>query len=414
MISRERLLLSLSHKEPDRVPIDLGATPSSNISAIAYNRLKKELGLLKNGTRVYDVCQQVVLPENEILDRFGVDVIDIAQAWNTDDENWNETVLSDGSRALYPAWFDFRKQPDGSMTAHLKDGTAAGMMPQGATYFDQLIFPYMDGYPADYCSLEKDMVKVTWSAFAHAPWDSAAEPGFWEQLREKAIYLRENTDKALMLVCGCNLFEWGTFLRRMDNFLMDLLCEQGEVEKLLDALMAVHMKTLEKACRYVGDVVDIIRFGDDLGLDTGPFMKPDIYRKIFKKRHAKLCSYVKKHSSMKILFHSCGSLYKLLPDLIEAGFDIINPVQTSAADMEPKRLKKEFGSDIVFWGGGADTRKVLNRGTVQEVVEDVKRRLDIFMPGGGYVFNTVHNIMPDCPPENIIAMFEAVQKYGVY
>jgi uroporphyrinogen decarboxylase len=211
-----------------------------------------------------------------------------------------------------------------------------------------------------------------------------------------------------MVVAGCNLFEWGTFLRRIDNFLMDLLAEPEQVERLLDALVAIHLRTLEKVCAAVGDVADIIRFGDDLGMNTGPFMSPATYRSLFKPRHALLCDYVHKHSKMHTFLHSCGSIHALLPDLIDAGFEIINPVQTLCHDMEAERLKQDFGKDITFWGGGADTRSILNHGTPQEVKDDVRRRIDIFAPGGGFVFNTIHNILGDVPPENIEAMFEAV------
>jgi uroporphyrinogen decarboxylase len=162
----------------------------------------------------------------------------------------------------------------------------------------------------------------------------------------------------------------------------------------------------------VGDVVDIIRFGDDLGTDQGPFMAPDIYRNLFKPRHTILCNYVKEHSQMHTFLHSCGSIYKLLPDLIEAGFEVINPVQTNTRDMEPERLKQEFGQELAFWGGGVNTRHVLNQGTPAEVKADVKRNLEVFAPGGGYVFNTIHNILPDVPPENVVAMFEAVEEFN--
>jgi uroporphyrinogen decarboxylase len=176
--------------------------------------------------------------------------------------------------------------------------------------------------------------------------------------------------------------------------------------------MEVHLQTLENICKAVGDVADIIRLGDDLGTDTGPFMAPKTYRKLFKPRHTILCDYVKKHSQMHTFLHSCGSIYKLLPDLIEAGFEIFNPVQTNVRDMEPARLKKEFGRDVTFWGGGADTRHILNRGTPDDVRSNVRQSLAIFAPGGGYVFNTIHNIMPDVPPENILAMYEAIEEFN--
>ncbi len=193
---------------------------------------------------------------------------------------------------------------------------------------------------------------------------------------------------------------------------MDLVLEPVQVERLLDALMELHLATLDMVCQAVGDVADILRFGDDLGMDSGPFMSPKTYRSLFKPRHTILCDYVHTHSQMHTFLHSCGSIYRLLPDLIEAGYDIINPVQTGTRDMEPERLKKEFGQDITFWGGGADTRHVLNRAQPQQVKDHVKRRIDIFGPGGGFVFNTVHNILPDVPPENIVAMFEALDESG--
>ena len=172
------------------------------------------------------------------------------------------------------------------------------------------------------------------------------------------------------------------------------------------------LAALEKVCAAVGDVCDILRFGDDLGMDSGPFMPPAMYRRFFKPRHAQLCDYVHRHSGMKTFLHSCGSLYELMPDLIEAGYDVINPVQTTCRDMEPERLKREFGAHITFWGGGCDTRRVLNRGTPDEVRRHVLERMEIFAPGCGFVFNTVHNILPEVPPANIVAMYEAVAEFN--
>jgi uroporphyrinogen decarboxylase len=189
---------------------------------------------------------------------------------------------------------------------------------------------------------------------------------------------------------------------------MDLLEEPENVEALLDALMEKHLATLEKVCAAVGDVCDILRFGDDLGMNTGPFMSPATYKNIFKPRHAMLCDYVHKHSGMKTFLHSCGSIYRLMPDLIEAGYDVINPVQTVTQDMEPERLKREFGNDITFWGGGMNTRAILNHAAPQQVYDYARRMIDIFAPGGGFVFNQEHNVMPDVPPENLIAMYKAV------
>jgi len=193
---------------------------------------------------------------------------------------------------------------------------------------------------------------------------------------------------------------------------MDLVAEPEKAEALLDALMERHLAVLEKACRAVGDVADLIRFGDDLGGNGGPLMSPRTYRQLFKPRHTTLCDYVHEHSRMKTFLHSCGSIRALMPDLIEAGYDVINPVQTTCQGMEPEELKADFGKDICFWGGGCDTRIVLPKGTPAEVKDHVKRRLEILMPGGGFVFNTIHNILPEVPPQNIVAMFEAIQEFN--
>lgn len=412
MAARERVLASVRHQEPDRVPVDLGGTPSSGISAIAYHNLKEHLGIGEGHTRVYDVVQQLAQPEEMILDRYGIDVVDIGRAFSTRDEDWYDISLPQGVPVQFPTWFHPVQQPDGSWDAFAPDGTRIATMPQGATFFDQTYFPYLDGYPDNYDDLPQEMPKIHWAGLVHSPWDSASEPDFWQQLRERALTLRASTDQALIIVAGCNLFEWGTFLRRLDNFLMDLVLQPAEVERLLDALMEQHLATLELVCQAVGDVADILRFGDDLGMSTGPFMSPDIYRKLFKPRHTILCNYVKTHSQMHTFLHCCGSIYKLLADLIEAGYDIINPVQTNTRDMEPERLKREFGQDITFWGGGCDTQQMLNRASPQRVKEHVKERLDIFVPGGGFVFNTVHNILPDVPPQNIVAMYEAIDEFN--
>ncbi|MBI5688674.1 MAG: methyltransferase [Verrucomicrobia bacterium] len=410
--SRDRILAAIDHREPDRVPIDLGATPSSGISAIAYGRLKRHLGLTAGQTRVYDVVQQLAEPEEEILDCLHVDALDVGRTFNTRAEDWYPVTLFDGSSALYPRWFQPQRTPEGGWRALAPDGVELAVQLKDMNFFDQTCFPWLDDYPADLGDLPAAMRRVHWAALAHSPWDHAAEPDFWDELRARTLALRQRSDRALMIVVGCNLFEWGTFLRRIDGFLMDLIAEPAQVERLLDALLALHLDTLARVCAAVGDLVDLCRFGDDLGTDTGPFMSPEFYRRYFKPRHTQLCAFVHRHSRMRTFLHSCGSIHALLPDLIEAGFEVINPVQTACRDMEPARLKREFGRDITFWGGGADTRHVLNHGTPADVRRDVLARLEVFAPGGGYVFNPIHNLLPDVPPANIVAMFAAVEEFN--
>ena len=413
MNSRERVLAAIAHKQPDQVPVDLGSTPSSGISAIAYSNLLKAIGRTDLPVQIYDVVQQLAQLDMSIIDRFGVDVLDIGRAFNTEEKDWHETILANGDKAFYPIHFNPVKQADGSYHCYDEDGKRLlALMPQGATFFDQSYFPYINGFPENYDTLDEEMGRVLWSRYVHSPWDHTQDPDFWKTLREKTLQLRASTDKALMIVCGCNLFEWGTFLRRMDNFLMDLLCEPDQVARVLDQLLERHLATLAKVCDSVGDIVDIIRFGDDLGMTSGPFMDVDTYRSLFKPRHKQLCDYVKTHSQMHTFIHSCGSISSLMPDLIEAGIEIFNPVQTNARQMEPEFLKKEFGQDCTFWGGGVETVGTLNNGTSEQVREQVLERLEIMSAGGGFVFNTVHNILPDVPPQNILAMFDAVKEFN--
>ncbi len=413
MTSQERVLTAIAHGTPDRVPVDMGSTPSSGISAIAYSNLLQYIGRTDLPILIYDVVQQLAQPDDAIISRFGIDVIDIGRAFNASLSDWYPIRLQNGATGYYPVWFHPQLREDGAWCTYDDDGKRLlSMMPEGATFFDQTYFPYQISYPEDYCDLDAQMNRVMWSRDVHSPWDHASDPDFYAQLRQKTMHLRKTTDKALMLVCGCNLFEWGTFLRRIDNFLMDLICEPAQVDRLLDALLERHLATLEKVCAAVGDIVDIIRFGDDLGMTTGPFMSPEMYRQFFKPRHRQLCEYVHKHSRMHTFIHSCGSIYQLIPDLIDAGIEIFNPVQTNCAEMDYRRLKREFGDSCTFWGGGVENVGVLNSGSPAEVHDQVIERLEVLSEGGGYIFNTIHNIMPDVPPQNIIAMFDAVREFS--
>jgi uroporphyrinogen decarboxylase len=187
------------------------------------------------------------------------------------------------------------------------------------------------------------------------------------------------------------------------------------VERLHAKLMEDYLKMLDRLIKGVGDYVDIfVVGGDDLGSNQAGFMSPDVFRELFKPKFEKVWSFIHDNSDIKIMIHSCGSIYEYIPDLIDAGVDILNPVQTTAANMEPERLKKEFGKDVTFWGGGCNTRDVLPFKSPKEVKEDVKRRIEVFGEGGGFVFNQIHNVLANIPIENIIAMLDAAYEYGSY
>ena len=211
MTSRERLLTAINHREPDRVPIDLSSTPSSGISVVAYQNLINYLEKTHLKTHVYDVIQETVQPEMELLDHFGVDVLDIGRHFNTDVDYWHELEVIPEHKALYPKWFNVERLSDGSNVAYGSNGEVIGRMPVGATFFDQTVFPYADGYPLDFNNLANDMKRTIWGGVGFSPWDWADDKDFWKMLRTKTIDLKNKTDKALLLGIGCNLFEWGGF-----------------------------------------------------------------------------------------------------------------------------------------------------------------------------------------------------------
>jgi uroporphyrinogen decarboxylase len=255
------------------------------------------------------------------------------------------------------------------------------------------------------------MDKVTWSSLPTAPYHKPLTSEHLAAIRNRAKHLFETTDYAIMVAFGGNLLEWGQYLCRFDQFLMDIIDNPKKVSALLDKLVEMHLENLKKLLPAVNGYVQIIQMGDDFGTQLALEISPKIYREVFKPRQRLIFEAVKKHSGLHLFLHSCGSIVDILPDLIEIGVEIINPVQTSARGMDPKRLKQEFGKDLTFWGGGCDTQRVLPLASPKEIRTHVKERIDIFAPGGGFVFTQVHNIMPHVPPQNIVAMYDAVKKF---
>jgi uroporphyrinogen decarboxylase len=407
MTSRERILAAVNHQEPDRVAIDCGAMRSSGIQAIAYNRFKAHLGVKGGHTRVYDVVQQLAEPEDFYLERFGVDAINAGRRFPH--TGWRDWVLPDGSPCQVPEYMDFRRD-DGGWLAFNAEGAPVGRMIPGATYFSQTCWPFADDdWFGRLRELPDRMSSIIWAGLPEPMYAAGHSEENLRRIAAHIRHLRVTQDRAIMLALGANLFEWGTFLRRMDNFLLDLAGDRKKAEALLDRLVEIHLAGFDRILPLVGEDVDIVQLGDDLGMENGPFMSPRMYREIFKPRHAVLVERIKKaHPQVKVFLHSCRSIAALLPEIIEAGFDIINPVQISARDMTPERLKRDFGKDVTFWGGGCDTQKVLPRCRPQEVRDHVRRNVDVLARDGGFVFCAVHNILAEVPPENIEAMYESV------
>jgi uroporphyrinogen decarboxylase len=406
MTSRERVLAALNHQQPDRVPVDFGGHRSSGIAAMAYPRLRAALGLPPRTIRVYDLIQQLAIIDEDVLDRFGVDTIEMGRGFALRKDDWRDWSLPDGTPCQVPAWCLPERAP-GRWMIRSKTGRVLGEMPDGALYFDQVSWPFSEQDDLD--KIPAALEECMWTMVQAPPGPLGAGPGGDQNLVEGARTLRARTNRAIIGLFGGNLLELGQMLYRNDKFLLLLAADPGRVHQFLDRLLAIHLAKLERFLRLVGPYIDIILFGDDLGMQTGPQISPRMYREFFKPRHRLLFQRAKELAGVKVMLHSCGSLRTLLPDLIEAGVDTVNPVQISCAGMAARELKEAFGSRITFWGGGCDTHRVLSFGTPQEVRQHVREQVAILHPGGGFVFQQVHNILANVPPGNIIAMFDAVQ-----
>ena len=402
MTSRERVLTACKHRQPDRVAIDFSGHPSSGIAAIAYAKLRDYLGLPRRIIRVYDPIQQLAIVDEDVLEKFGVDVLDLGRGFALDEESWADWTLPDGTPCKMPAWA-LPEKADERWVFRSKSGRVIAHMPKGALYFEQTYFPFADEKGPT--TIREGMQESMWNAVGGPPGPRVNQ----EQLREGAKRLRQKTDKAILGGFGGNLLETGQFLYRNDNFFMLLAGEPAKAHKFLDDLVEIHLANLEKYLAAVGDSIDIIKFGDDLGMQSGPQVSPKMYREFFKPRHKLMWMRAKQLANVIVMLHCCGGVRELLPDLIDAGLDAINPVQISCAGMDAAELKAEFGKEMVFWGGGCDTQTILPDATPEEVRRHVKEQVRILSPGGGFVFQQVHNILAYVSPANVVAMFEAVR-----
>ncbi len=400
MKSRQRILTALKHKQPDRVPIDLCGHRSSGIAAIAYPKLRKFLNLPPRPVRVYDVVQQLAVVDEDVLNRFGVDCLELGRGFALNDSDWKPWTLPDGTDCLVPAWTRIERRP-GRWVILSNSGKVFAHMPDGTLYFEQTQFPFADS--DDIESLPDIFGETMWTGVAAPP-----GPVDNETLAAGAENMRNKTDRAIIGLFGGNLFEMGQFFYRADNFMMLLAAEPKRANKFLDKLVEMHLSALESFLAAVGPHIDIILFGDDLGMQTGPMMSPDMYCEFFKPRHKTLWNRAKQLADVKVMLHCCGGVRPLLPHLIEAGLDAINPVQISCAGMDAAALKAEFGDSITFWGGGCNTQQLLPTATPEQITRHVKQQVSILNPNGGFVFQQVHNILANVPPENITAMLDAV------
>ncbi|MCC7156390.1 MAG: hypothetical protein IT161_17570 [Bryobacterales bacterium] len=404
MTGRERILRALNHQEPDRVPIDLSGHRSSGISAVAYPALREALGLPPRPIYVYDPVQQLAIVDDDVLDWAGADTVELGRGFCREEKWWTDWTLPGGIPCRMPVWAV--PEPDGAdWILRAPKGHIMARMPEGSLHFDQTWWPFLDG-AEDLNRIEELYPEHMWTGVASPPGPSVSSS---EQFASGAKALRASTSRAIVGLFGGNLIEMGQFYYRMDNFLMMLAGEPARAHRFLDRLVEVHLKNLEKYLGAVGPYIDVINFGDDLGAQNCPQISPGMYREFFKPRHAAMWARARQLAPVKVMLHCCGAVRPLLPDLIGAGLDVINPVQISCRGMDAAGLKRDFGKDLAFWGGGCDTQRILPGGTPADVGAHVREQVRVLSPGGGFVFQQVHNIMGNVPPSNIIAMYEALR-----
>jgi uroporphyrinogen decarboxylase len=406
MTPRERVLAALNYQETPRVPIDLSGHRSSGIAAMAYARLRDHLGLPKKPIRVYDPVQQLAIVDEDVLQRFQVDTIELGRAFAREDKYWADWTLPDGTPCQMPAWACPQRDNGDWVIRSQVSGRVIARMPASVWYFEQTHWPFLEQDDPD--QIEAAIPECMWTAVASPPGPIASGPDGARVLREGARRLRAQTDRAIIGLFGGNLLEFGQFLYRNDNFFMLLAGEPERAHRFLDKLLELHLRNLDSFLAAVGESIDIILFGDDLGMQSGPQVSPAMYREYFQPRERAMWQRVKQRAPhLKIMLHCCGGVRELLPGLIDAGLEAINPVQVTCKGMDAAGLKHDFGTRLTFWGGGCDTRDVLIKGTPAQVAEHVRRQVGIWRPGGGFVFQQVHNILADVPPANVVAMYDA-------
>lgn len=381
MTSRQRVLTALNHQVPDRVPIDFGGF-QTGIHQIAYRQLLDYLGMTDEIT-LLDPVQQLAVPGEEVLRRFHVDTRYVCAHGPDSFSGDIETNERDGR-----IWHDLRDEFG-----------VVWSLPEDGFYMDITHHPLAD---ADINDIES------------YPFPDGGDVTRFTGVREQAETVLNETPYALSTGISGVVYETCWYMRGLEQWFMDLVTRPEFCEALLDKTLAYWLDYFTVFMREAGGLFDVIMIGDDLAAQSGPLFSPDIYRAIVKPRQKKLVQHIRSLSNSKIWYHTCGAVKEYIPELLDNGIDIINPVQIGLPGMEPLELKRAFGDRIVFWGGGIDAQHILPFGSPEDVRKAVKQNVGIFKQGGGYVFNNVHNIQAGVPPENIVALFDAAYEYGWY
>ena len=372
MTSRDRVLRALNHQEPDRVPLDLGGTHDSSIVVEGYDRLKAQFGV-SAPTQIMQRMTRAATVDEAVLQALGIDTRAIVIG------SPRRSVAAElGPREYRDMW--------GVERVH----------PEGGYYYDQRRAP-LEG-------------SITVADVRRHTWPDPEDPGLLEGMAARLAWIRTHTEAAAILTLPAPFVHLSQFIRGFQDWYTDFILGTDVLEALFDAVLDITIRIAERELEAFGRDVDVVRCGDDLGGQNGLQVGREHFLRYIKPRHAKFFRRVRERTPAKLMFHSCGSIVDILPDLIETGVQIINPVQVTARGMDPAFLKREFGRDLVFWGG-TDSQKTLPFGTAEEVRAMVARLIDTFGPGGGFVFSSCHNIQPDVPLENVLAMFAQAREH---
>ncbi|MDR0496879.1 MAG: hypothetical protein LBH42_04625 [Treponema sp.] len=370
MTSRERVRAVLAHKEPDRTPVDLGSTNVSSMHIKAYQKLLELLGIEDNNIQFIDFGQQLVVPSDAFINKLGVDTKALKLPGS---KTKKIKFLTEDHSEYEDVWGIVWRKPPGGL------------------YYDSVVHPL--------ANLE-DVETV-----AHYQWPAVDDLCSDSGLRDIARPIYENSDFSIVGSCGGSIFMLAQDLRGYENFLVDMMAEKEIATYTLDRITELRIAMTGRLLDQAGEYIDIVKIGDDLGGQNAPLISLELFRELIKPRTEKLIRFIKENSKAAVLYHCCGSMRCFIPDLIEIGVDILNPIQTQAAGMDPLMLKKDFGDKLVFWGG-IDTQKTLSKGTPDDVRSEVRERIAQMGSQGGYVVCASHNIQADVPPENVLAMVE--------
>jgi hypothetical protein len=420
MNSCERVKLALEHKEPDMVPLDLGGTPVTGIHVDSVYLLRQALHLDPPGTpvKVIDPFEMLGDTSPDLLAALGVDVVGLGMRlgmFGFPNEGWKPWTTFAGTPVLVPAGFNTEPEPNGDILMYPQGDMsvpASGRMPRGGHYFDGVIRQppidddhlNVDDNVEEFTAVTEDDLSFLESEITRVAATGKAVIGTFDQSRFGDI----------AWVPGLNM-KHPKGIRDVEEWYVSTHARRDYIYEVFERQCEIGLQNLARIYAVVGDrVTATFVTGTDFGAQNGPFISPKAYRELYKPFHLRVNKWIHANTKWKSFIHSCGSVWRLLDDFVDAGFDCVNPVQTSAAEMDPVALKTKYGNQVTFWGGGVDTQKVLPFGSPDDVRAMVRERMKIFGPGGGFVFAVIHNVQSGIPIQNLLALIEAVNEYRGY